>query len=238
VGGEELFRAVLDAPDEEMSRLRYADWLAANGQTDRADLIRVQLRMAQLETALVPDGEDDPCAAEWDRLSERVHQLMDAHPEWRSDLPTISGVKWGAGQFWGFSGGFVTSVVVKDGATFAAQMGRVFAVAPVTAVKIDYPDDDTARAIAGSPYLSRLTGLRLSAGSCGDAGAMALAASPHAGGLRFLSLFGCRVGPVGAKALAASPHLRSDVGLQMTGNPIGIEGKHTLEQRFGRRLEV
>ena len=236
--GDDLFRAVLNAPDEETPRLRYADWLAANGQSDRAELIRVQLRMAQLEAVLPPDIEDDPRAAEWDRLSQRVHELMNAHPNWRSELPEFPGVQWGAGQFWGFSGGFVSSVVVKDGATFAAQMGRVFAVAPVTSVKIDYPDDVTVQAVVGSPYLSRLTGLRLSSGSCGDAGALALAASPHAAGLRFLSLFLCRVGSAGAMALAASPHLRLDLTLQMTGNPLGPEGSRALRERFGKGLEL
>ena len=144
----------------------------------------------------------------------------------------------GGGAVLGFTGGFVSSVVARDGAAFVEQMGAVFAVAPVTAVKLDYPDDATVQAVAASRHLARLSGLRLSAGGCGDVGAAALAASPHAANLKFLAFFTCQVGPAGADALVRSPYLRPDLTLQFSGNPVGPEDVARLRQRFGDRLEV
>lgn len=234
----DLYQAILANPEDRDARLRYAEWLESNGQAGRGELIRTQLRMAELEAVLDPDNPNDPQSLEWDRLSERVHELMSAHPQWRSELPALPGIKWGAGQFWGFSGGFVSSVIVQDGKTFVTQMGALFAAAPVTAVKIDYPDDATVQAIAASPHLARIRDLRLSSGACGDLGAAALANSPHAANLRFLSFFMCRVGASGAAALAGSPYLRKDLTLQLTGNPIGKDDTARLRQRFGDRVEV
>ena len=47
-----LFRAILDDPDDDAPRLAFADWLAANGQPDRAEWIR-----ASCELSSVPYGD-------------------------------------------------------------------------------------------------------------------------------------------------------------------------------------
>lgn len=47
--GDRLLRSILAAPDDDAPRLIYADWLEENGQTDRAEFIRVQCASAMLE---------------------------------------------------------------------------------------------------------------------------------------------------------------------------------------------
>jgi uncharacterized protein (TIGR02996 family) len=48
-----LLAAVLDHPDDDAPRLRYADWLVENGDPSRAEFIRVQCECA--EGALGPE---------------------------------------------------------------------------------------------------------------------------------------------------------------------------------------
>lgn len=50
--GNELLAAVLASPDDDNVRLVYADWLQENGQGDRAEFIRVQLRLAKMPRPL------------------------------------------------------------------------------------------------------------------------------------------------------------------------------------------
>src|SRR5262245_42711851 len=43
-----LLRAVLDKPADDSSRLVYADWLEENGESERAEFIRVQCEVVRL----------------------------------------------------------------------------------------------------------------------------------------------------------------------------------------------
>src|SRR5262249_50235877 len=43
----DLLQAVLDAPGDDAPRLVYADWLEEHGQTERAQLIRLQVEKAR-----------------------------------------------------------------------------------------------------------------------------------------------------------------------------------------------
>src|SRR5262245_8880415 len=63
-----LYQAVLDAPDDDAPRLAYADWLADNGDPDRARFIRVGCRLASTSTA---DPERLRMLHESDRLLMR-----------------------------------------------------------------------------------------------------------------------------------------------------------------------
>lgn len=49
--GEAILAAILDAPDDDAVRLVYADWLEENGEADRAEFIRVQVRLATMPAA-------------------------------------------------------------------------------------------------------------------------------------------------------------------------------------------
>lgn len=45
---EDFLHAVLAHPDEDAPRLIYADWLEEQGDTDRAEFIRIQCELEQL----------------------------------------------------------------------------------------------------------------------------------------------------------------------------------------------
>ena len=46
--GDDLYRAVLDSPEDDAPRLIYADWLDEHGRPDRAEFIRVQCAMDRI----------------------------------------------------------------------------------------------------------------------------------------------------------------------------------------------
>jgi uncharacterized protein (TIGR02996 family) len=50
-----LLRAIIEDPEDDALRLVYADWLEENGETERADLIRVQDVLARHDPAYAPE---------------------------------------------------------------------------------------------------------------------------------------------------------------------------------------
>jgi uncharacterized protein (TIGR02996 family) len=69
---------ILAAPDDDLPRLIYADWLDDHGDATRADFIRVQVQIARTAAG-------DPCLRE---LRQREQELLDRHgPVWRRPVP-------------------------------------------------------------------------------------------------------------------------------------------------------
>ena len=64
----ELLRAIAAAPDDDLPRLVYADWLDENGQDVRAEFIRVQCQIAGLEADR--ERARPAHAVLWDRQNE------------------------------------------------------------------------------------------------------------------------------------------------------------------------
>jgi uncharacterized protein (TIGR02996 family) len=88
-----------------------------------------------------------------------------------------------------------------------------------------------AKALARSPYLSKLTWLDLEGNRIGDAGAQALAGSPFLPNLTTLNLRFNQIGDVGAQAFATLPRLprlNCHNGLDLYGNRIGATGAEVL----------
>ena len=90
-----LFQAVLDDPSDDV-RLVYADWCEENDQAKRAEFIRLQVKLAQLErqARYSPSGEP-PAGVE--KLKTRAEAVLDARSparrtwreEWLADLPDV-----------------------------------------------------------------------------------------------------------------------------------------------------
>ena len=75
---EAFLRAVADNPEDDTAGLVFADWLDEHGESERADLIRVQVELEPLR-----DRYGGPRATE---LREREHQLRRGH-RWLWDMP-------------------------------------------------------------------------------------------------------------------------------------------------------
>jgi uncharacterized protein (TIGR02996 family) len=69
--GDDLYRAVLDSPEDDAPRLIYADWLDEHGRPERAEFIRLQCAMDRL-----PAG-----TGRWKPLFDKAQRL---EREWRA----------------------------------------------------------------------------------------------------------------------------------------------------------
>src|SRR3954463_15181880 len=71
-----LLAEIVANPDDDLPRRVYADWLDENGDDDRAEFIRGQVRLAGME--LWDEG--------YTSLDVRCRQLERTHPEWLGPL--------------------------------------------------------------------------------------------------------------------------------------------------------
>lgn len=74
--------AIYESPEDDAPRLVYADWLEEFGQPERADLIRLECRMAKGE----PYSSDE---------DDRAFDLVEEHSKaWTAHLPQAESVTW------------------------------------------------------------------------------------------------------------------------------------------------
>lgn len=76
---EALLQGVLDAPDDDAPRLVFADWLEEQGETQRAELIRVQCRIAYLEAEGAGRLLSPLLDLEYVPLKRRERELLKGH---------------------------------------------------------------------------------------------------------------------------------------------------------------
>jgi uncharacterized protein (TIGR02996 family) len=206
-----LLAAIAAAPDSDELRLIYADWLEEQGDP-RGEYIRLQCRLAS-----------DPALSKSDRqkLQAFASMLFTAHQhEWDRPLHEL-----GAFDLLYWRG--LPEHISIIGADFLAHAERLFALAPVTSIRIASKQVDAA-ALAASPHLARVRALNLAGAEVGDAGAQALASSPYASSLTLLSLQGNGIGDTGAQAIADSASLKQLRTLILGQNAIGDEAARAI----------
>jgi uncharacterized protein (TIGR02996 family) len=187
-------RAFLDDvaahPEDDGPRLVYADWLDDNGQPHRAELIRIQCRLATM-------GENDPERLD---LEYREADLLCVHArQWEAALPA-----WVLGQY-AFRRGFpdrislTASELLRSGPT-------VFAAAPATALSIRNLVAKVPQ-VAACPLLGRVTAVNFEDNRLSPDDLRILGASPHLGALREVMLTAPNLTDRHAEALAGWPFL-------------------------------
>jgi uncharacterized protein (TIGR02996 family) len=251
-----LLNAILAAPDDDLPRLVYADWLEEHDRAERAEFIRVECELARSE----------PGAEGRARLFARQAELMKRHQlEW---FPVFSTTK-ALFVSWKTARGFVESLEV-GAVMFLELTEEWFTDQPITHLKITalstgYGTERSwfAKQILTSPLLGRVASLDLdnsemnSAGaywlsrnqhihrlrelsmSCNrlnDEGAATLARMPGLGQLRILDLSGNYLTDPGAQAIINSPHFRHLEELRLAGNRFSKPMGRELLYRFGRAL--
>ena len=139
---DSLLRAVIDAPDDDGPRLAFADWRESRGDADRAEFIRVQLRLARMRR----DDPDRPAPA------RRQGELIREHGRrWAEALgPGV--------EEWVYRRGFVERVQMKLEAP-ARQIVGVLEKAPIRHIRDASQIDDLDGIVGALPHLDRLTGL-------------------------------------------------------------------------------
>jgi uncharacterized protein (TIGR02996 family) len=206
-----------ERPWDTGRRLRYADWLEQNGQTQWAAFVRYQCQH--------PDRHLSPFAARYMfELFDQVGEFNPYESDWLKKLPELPGVSWWGS---GFKGGFVNEVAFRGGAAFREHAEAVFVSTPIDSVALEQLTPESLREVLTSPLLGRLECLSLF-GGYGDEGMRLLAACPHLTRLTWLFVMEDGCGDAGAEALAGSPYLGSLRHLYMENHQIGDRGALAL----------
>jgi uncharacterized protein (TIGR02996 family) len=212
-----FLRAILEEPDDDTHRLVYADWLEEQGETPRAEFIRMQCARSRLP-------QDDPRRVE---MYRREEQFLHWHGDrWLEPLRLYLGA-------WHFRRGFLQSATVP-GSAFLTHHRLLFRIAALEHLRLEREPgglrgaDEVARVLGASPLLLRLGSLTLPPGDLSPDGAAALAEARSLVGLFTLNLAGNDLGPAGARALAGSPVLARLNFLDLAVNGIGRDGVTAL----------
>jgi uncharacterized protein (TIGR02996 family) len=238
-----LLAAVRTAPDDDLPRLVYADWLDENGDADRAEYIRCQI-------AAVRWGASSPEAA---AAHERAKRLLDANGErWRVPLAGLLGPN---SYLYDFHRGFVETLLLSGYDQWTAPGLPEFLRSPFVAItsvgvftKQDSPlhSPDMVFDMFDHPQFECLRALHFNELAV-HAGAMEMiVAHPRLNGLELLGFWKCdltdfvvreladtlslprvttlwlsfsRYGDPDVVALARSPWLNQLVDLSLRGNP-------------------
>jgi uncharacterized protein (TIGR02996 family) len=144
-----LFRAICNNPDDDQTRLVFADLLEEQGDVERAEFIRFQLRVAAADVMSWEERRD---------YNLRIRHIeRKRRSEWLAELPAVPGVGYG-GQF---RRGFVETLDVEDVAALAAHAAELFTAAPIRC--LFFPQGlskKDAAVLAGVEELSRIRSLR------------------------------------------------------------------------------
>jgi uncharacterized protein (TIGR02996 family) len=247
---QSLFRAILDAPEDDAPRLVYADWLEDNGQAQRCQLIRVQCELARIPP-------DDPRRQALQRQEAKL--LRGRKKEWKAELPALRGVRWGE-----LVRGFVGEAIVQSSFMFHRHARRIVEAIPLQVLRLrtverlravgNSPcarhlrelhvvnqriDGEVVQELADSPHLGKLEVLDLAGNALSVHGATILAQARGLPALRVLDLTDNRIGPAGGLALAGSRTLTKGLtSLRLGGNPLEQEARRRLREAYGERVEV
>jgi uncharacterized protein (TIGR02996 family) len=219
---EAFLQAIREAPSDDAPRLIYADWLEEHGRAERAELIRLQCRLARL-----PEADESRGV-----LGERVKELLRRNwGEWVGPLREIVGPKRDRyGEGWlrqeyhpegsrRFRRGFVDALTL-EGERFLSSADDLAGLVPLRHLYL-WGGGRCARALAESPRLANLEVLAFT--DYWDApldalGARYLASSAHLRGLTTLYLGKNSLGDEGVGALAQAPWLASLNLLDLSDN--------------------
>jgi len=96
---EALMRTIIENPDDDVARLVFADWLEENGESERAEFIRLDIHLHDVDRG-------DPL---YHAQRRRWGQLLEQYEKaWKGQLPALpNGLLWGNTQR-----GFVDEILV------------------------------------------------------------------------------------------------------------------------------
>lgn len=177
---ESLLRAVIESPEDDAPRLAFADWLESDGNTERAEFIRVQCSLAAMPA-------DDPRRTE---LEHREQAFLEQFGwTWAEEFGlTISE--------WVYQRGFIERVETCLEVP-AEQIKTLLTMAPIRHIRDISQFCDLEGVVQSLPEMRGLTGLEFwGLYAFDDELVRQMLTSPHLAGLRTLILHHDRNGNV------------------------------------------
>src|SRR5436190_7936139 len=216
---EGFWQSILADPESDTPRLVYADWLEEQGESERAEFIRVQVELAKL-------AEDDPRCAELKAREEALLPFqLQALRLGNSPARPRKMPRWALNSNPVLRRGFVEEIHCTA-AQFIDGAEALFRAAPVRTLGLRNSRGRLA-ALAQVPQLQQIVALWL-AGDKLKAEAPALWASPHLTRLKRLDLMRTLQRIPEIKAVAAAPFAGQLELLELAYNHIRDSGTEAL----------
>jgi uncharacterized protein (TIGR02996 family) len=193
---EAFLRTIIENVDDDGPRLIYADWLEEHGKPERAEFIRVQIQLANL----------DPGAPEARPLRQRQFALLGAFGKsWEAQMPPLpEELAWGD-----YHRGFVEEVRATQLPELAAHTEVILNAIPLHRLAlVCWQATDS---LTGSPLLARARELVVQrnfhthpSSPVDDPLVTAVLAWPELRHMTHLGLIGLEVSSLGVTAVAAA----------------------------------
>ena len=223
---EAFLQAIRAEPDDDTPRLVYADWLDEHGgapERARAEFIRVQCRVRHLNRndpvrAALKDREEQLLA---EHCRDWIEPIVEAMREERWRRRFLERFE----PEYCFERGFVEYLRL-DAEVFLDRAGAITRLTPLRRLSLRGAGSRMAE-VAASPFLDDLTQLLFNdyfSDPLDAAGARALAGSPHLTRLTILDLTRNNIGDAGLIALAAAPWMATVTSLYLSDNGLSADG--------------
>ncbi|MBP3958888.1 TIGR02996 domain-containing protein [Gemmata sp. G18] len=220
-----LLTAILAHPDEDTPRLVFADWLDENGQPERAEFIRLQIKY-------VRGGDTNPQA------HSRLLHLLSVHER------TWLGFVAEGDEEWHFRRGFPEQLTINVRDLLArwevfASVGSLRDLCVIGGRKRTVEELVRARWAPSWKRFSLHADFAYDGGLVGcEPMIVNLASCPQVSRLEELNLTGFEVSPRAAHALTTSEHLVPLARLCFRSVVWSSETRAVLSNRFGDRLHA
>jgi uncharacterized protein (TIGR02996 family) len=259
-----LIQAIIAAPDDDLARLVYADWLDEHGQPERAHLIRVQCELARLRLA------DDPGFARYETLRIEERTILNRWAkvwikEFLADFPTnrqtrvffrrgMPGDLWCSAKYFVGNGSALfrnaplmtvnilrptakALAEVAEAAVFGLVAGwRFWACRTPPEVVLAFLSLLPMRTLRLLDFSRRIIHNSADERTAWDAVTERIAGMPVLRHVHRLDLSSCGIGHRGAMALARSPYLDGVEVLNLNGNHLGKRSTDALRTKLGDRV--
>ncbi|HMF19522.1 MAG TPA: TIGR02996 domain-containing protein [Gemmataceae bacterium] len=230
---EAFLSEILAAPEDDTIRLRYADWLKANGDPERAEFIRLDIRTARV------GGQRD---RRWSQHFARREALRKAYgEEWLARVPLpmrlfVSFVRGFPGRVDCDIQEFLSWDVALWQASPETKLVTTLSLRTETLSSGDLDVIEVFRkkigprveALAAAPQLAQIVHLEMDESGIRTKLVKSLVASPYLIQLRSLDLSYNGLGAGAAQDLSVTPRLPNLELLRLNGNRIGDAGAWAL----------
>ena len=256
-GHEPFLRAICENPDDDAPRLIYADWLDENGDSERAEFIRLQIGISGRDDAVEALSGRVRCeelfrknhhrwiealpgsAALWSKLcidSIRGPRAIfgEVHEGAENEVTSVAPIH----RFEDWERGFPTAVYVQSSSDDVSlpYLEKVGELVPIHRLRvITCPNENVFFTMLSlSPFLSKIRELIVPHNiTLRDLTVTAMANSPHVKHLRQFSIFADYLVDSTGIAIANSKYLQDIEMLHLLRNQFSEPVRAALRARFG-----